>query len=106
MNILPKDPVVHSFYIASLGKQDMDKIKRLKQVLDKKLLSGDNSVDIKKLAEYCNETELIARQYITYLESQVYYQKKFIITNGAKEYEKIDSIRTAAIQERSVSENK
>lgn len=105
MNTLPKDPVVHSFYVGALTKADMEHMSKVKQVLDNKLEQGDNTIDIKKLSYYCNQTELIARQYIAYLESQVYYQRKFIIINGAKEYEKIDAIRATAVQARAASGN-
>lgn len=105
MNTLPKDPVVHSFYIGGIGHSDKKWLDSLKSILNSKLANGDNTVDIKKLAYYCNQTELVARQYLTYLESNVYYQKKFIIVNGSKEFETIDSIRAASIQERAASEN-
>jgi len=100
MNTLPKDPVVHSFYIGGIDESDMPMLTSVKKVLDKKINAKDCTIDIKKFADYCNRTELIARQYITYIENLVYYERRFVIVNGAKEYEKIDSIRAAAIQAR------
>lgn len=78
---------------------------KVKDLLDRKLSAGDNTVDIKKLAHFCCTTELIARQYITLLEAEHYYQKQFVIINGGKEYEEIDTVRASAIQERAESKN-
>lgn len=105
MNTLPKDPVVFSFYTGLIQDRDKPLLLSIKKVLDQKLNSGDDKLDIKKLAYFANATELVARQYLTYLESQVYYQRKFTIINGAKEFEKIDAIRAAALQERAASQN-
>lgn len=105
MEKLPKDPVLLSYYVGDFDKWDEVWLSKINQLLDIKIAQSDTTIDIQKLADYCQRTELVARQMVNYLENYVYYGKMFNIINGSKEYEQADQVRAAKIQERSASQS-